>query len=66
MVSVKTFLQIAGVIFTIVGLLHLLRLLTGFHVVFGSWTFPMWLSIIGVIIPWYLAYNAWNLTKKMK
>ncbi|MGH7245622.1 MAG: hypothetical protein ACREBJ_04830 [Nitrosotalea sp.] len=64
MLSVKTFLQVAGAIFTIVGILHLLRLLTGFQVVFGTWVLPMWLSIFGVIFPWYLAYNAFTLAKK--
>ncbi len=66
MLSTKTFLHVAGIIFSIVGLLHLLRLLTDFQVVFGRWVLPMWLSIIGVIIPWYLAYNAWMLAKKIK
>lgn len=66
MLSIKTFLQIAATIFTIVGLLHLLRLLTGFQVVFGSWVLPMWFSVFGVLLPWYLAYNAWVLAKKIK
>ncbi len=66
MLSTKTFLQTAGTIFSIVGLLHLLRLLTGLQVVFGTWQLPMWLSVIGIILPWYLAYNAWMLAKKIK
>lgn len=37
MLSANTFFQIAGVIFSIVGILHLLRLLTGFQVVLGGW-----------------------------
>ncbi len=64
MLSKEMFFQIVGVIFTLVGLLHLIRLLTGFQVLFGTWEFPLWLSIVGVILPWYLAYNAFSLAKK--
>lgn len=66
MLSIKTLLQIVGTIFTIVGVLHLLRLLIGFQVVLGGWILPMWLSILGVALPWYLAYNAWVLSNKIK
>ncbi|MDE2590326.1 MAG: hypothetical protein KGL95_11770 [Patescibacteria group bacterium] len=62
--SVKTFLTIAGFIFSLVGLLHLLRLLTGFQVILGGWALPLWLSIFGVILPWYLAYNAFMFARK--
>jgi len=62
--STKTFLRVVGTIFTIVGLVHLLRLLTGFQVMFGGWELPFWVSIVGVIVAGYLAYNAFGLSKK--
>lgn len=64
MLSVKTLLQVVGTIFAIVGLIHLLRLLTGFQVVLGTWDVPMWVSVIGVLLPGYLSYNAFSLAKK--
>lgn len=64
MVSVKTFVQISGVIFFLVGLIHLLRLLTGLPVVFGTWDLPLWVSILGAVLAWYLAYTAFVLSKK--
>lgn len=64
MVSTKTFLQLIGTIFCIIGTLHLLRLFTGWQIVLGGWTVPLWVSICGVIIAWYLSYNAFALAKK--
>jgi hypothetical protein len=66
MISLKTFLHIVAIIFFIVGSLHLLRLFTGFQVILGGWTVPMWLSIFGVLIPWYLVYIAFTYSKKNK
>jgi hypothetical protein len=66
MISTKTFLHVAGAIFSIVGALHLLRLLTGFPIVLGGWILPVWLSIFGVVFPWFLAFNAFTLAKKNK
>lgn len=62
--SAKTFLQVVGIIFSLVGGVHLLRLLAGWDIVIGGWMVPMWVSLLGVILPWYLAYNAFTLAKK--
>lgn len=64
MLSAKTLLKVVGVIFAAVGFIHLLRLLTGFQIILGTWDVPLWISIIGVIISWYLSYNAFTLSKK--
>ncbi len=64
MLSEKTFFQATGIILSVVGLIHLLRFFTGWPIVIDGWTFPLWLSIFGVIIPWYLAYNAFTLAGK--
>ena len=66
MISEKQFLQLVGVIFSIVGLMHLLRLLTGFTLALGQWVVPEWVSVIGIVLPWYLAYNAFTFAKKRK
>lgn len=64
MLSAKPFLQLVGTIFAVIGTLHFLRLFTGWQVVLVGWTVPLWISVFGVIIAWYLAYNAFNLAKK--
>ena len=64
MLSAKTYYQVSGVIFFVVGLLHLLRFFTGLSVSFGMWQVPMWVSPIGFVVAWYLGYSAFRLSQK--
>ncbi len=66
MLSTKTYLQVSGIIFFIVGLLHLLRLFTGWMVILAGIVVPLWVSVFGVLFAWGLAYSAWVLTRKIK
>jgi hypothetical protein len=52
----KTFGTIAAVIFALVALLHLLRLVMAWSVVIDSWTVPMWVSWIGLVVAGGLSY----------
>ena len=52
----KTFATIAAVIFALVALLHLLRLVMGWSVVIDSWTVPMWVSWVGLVVAGGLSY----------
>jgi len=54
----------AGVIFAAVALLHAVRMLMGWPVVIGSWTVPMWLSGIGLIVAGALSYFALSLVRR--
>jgi len=47
----RTYLVISGVIFGIVAVLHLLRVISGWAVILGSWSAPMWISWLGTIGP---------------
>ncbi|MDE3061000.1 MAG: hypothetical protein KGJ06_08305 [Pseudomonadota bacterium] len=51
----KTFSLIAGIIFALVALGHLLRLFQGWTILINGWPVPMWISWIGLIIPAILA-----------
>ncbi len=51
----------AGVIFTIVALLHLSRILFGWQLVIGSWHVPYWINGLGVVITAFLAYASFGL-----
>ena len=46
----KTFSVVAGAIFALVALLHLVRIYMGWPVVIGSWTVPIWVSWIGLVV----------------
>jgi hypothetical protein len=52
----KQFSLVAGVVFAIVALLHLLRVALGWQVVIGEFSVPMWFSWIGIIVAPTLSY----------
>jgi Mn2+/Fe2+ NRAMP family transporter len=45
----KQFSMVAGAIFAVVALVHLLRIYMGWTVMIGDWTAPVWMSWIAVI-----------------
>ena len=48
--SNKAFFLIAGTVFGIVAIAHLLRIFTTLPVTIGGWTVPMWVSWVGVLV----------------
>jgi hypothetical protein len=60
----KTFAAIAAVIFALAALLHLLRLVMGWSIVIDSWTVPMWVSWIGLVVAGGLSYYGARLAMK--
>jgi hypothetical protein len=59
----ETFCIVAGVIFAVVALLHLLRIYMDWPVVIGDWSAPMWVSwialvVAGILAIWGLAFAA--------
>ncbi|HEX7042858.1 MAG TPA: hypothetical protein VF189_06405 [Patescibacteria group bacterium] len=66
MISSKNFIKLSGIVFFGVGFMHLVRLFSGFSIVIAGVVIPQWISLLGVIIAWFLAYSAYNLSKKNK
>jgi hypothetical protein len=60
----KLYLRIAGAIFGVVAILHVLRLFLGWSVVIGGYTFPVWPSWIGPFVAGFLAYEGFRLSRK--
>jgi len=56
MMTERTFSTIAAAIFGVVAVLHLVRILMGWSIVIDSWTVPMSLSWVGLIIAAGLSY----------
>jgi hypothetical protein len=52
----ESFSGLAGVIFLLVALAHLLRAVMNWPVVVASWTVPMWLSWITFLIAGALGF----------
>jgi hypothetical protein len=61
--SQRTFLLIAGVVFGLVALAHVLRIVLGWSVVIQDLSVPMWASWIAVIVMGYLAYEGFRLAR---
>ena len=57
----KLFHLMAGAIFALVALGHVLRIYFGWPAVIAGWSVPMWLSWIAVIVAGGLAYFALSL-----
>lgn len=55
--SQKAFSLVAGLIFLLVAVAHLLRLLLRWSVVLNGWTVPMWLSAIALVVAGFLAFD---------
>ena len=59
----KTFCLVAGLIFSLVTLAHLLRLVFRWPVSLAEWTVPLWVSVAAVAIFVYLAYEGLRLSR---
>jgi hypothetical protein len=56
----KPFTTIASFFFSIVAILHLLRLLQGWEIIVSGIHIPMWVSVLGCAIPAILAFMLWR------
>lgn len=59
----KTFNQLTGLIFLVVGLMHILRIVYGWSVTLGTLSVPVLGSVVGAVVALCLAYNAYKLSK---
>lgn len=64
MMKEKTYLSTVSVIFSIIFVLHLLRLFLGWSAMIGEWDVPIWLSWVAIIVAGYLAYTGFKFSKK--
>jgi hypothetical protein len=60
----KPFTTMAVAVFTLIALLHLLRLLTGWEIVVTGYVVPVWFSLPGMIIAGVLAVMVWREARK--
>ena len=59
----QTYLRVSGIVFFIAAVIHALRVINGWDVVVGSWSVPIWISVLVSIGTFYLAYTVLT-TKK--
>ena len=56
----KTGSLIAIIVFTLIAVIHLLRLMDGTQIVVGGTVIPMWVSIVGILVPGLIAFQLWR------
>ena len=59
----KPFTRIAVIVFSIVSLLHFLRLVFQWQIVFNGIVVPLWLSLIGFLMAGLLAFMLYREAK---
>jgi len=62
--SQRIFSLVAGAVFGLVALAHVLRIVFGWSVVIQDFAVPVWASWIAVIVAGYLAYEGFRLARK--
>lgn len=65
MLKKQTFLSLTGVIFILVGSLHLLRILFSWPLILGQWSAPMWPSFVAVPVAYILGFTALRMRSKL-
>lgn len=60
----QAFARAAGIIFLVIGLLHLTRAVYGWEAVINGWSVPIWLSFVIVLVAGYLALQGLQLAKR--
>jgi hypothetical protein len=58
------FSVVAGVIFAVVALFHVVRIYMGWPVMFRDWSVPMWASWIGLVVAGGLAFFGLRLAER--
>ena len=61
-----TALKVAGIIFFVVAIIHLLRAILKVEVIIGGYVLPIWASIWGFIVPLLLAVWMFKSLKALK
>jgi hypothetical protein len=56
----KTYFIVAGMIFNLMVLFHLMRIVEDWPVIIGDWSVPTWVSWAGVIVAGVLAIVGFN------
>ena len=62
--SQHLFSLVAGTVFGLVALAHVLRIVFGWSVTIQDFSVPMWASGLAVVVMGYLAYQAFRLARK--
>jgi hypothetical protein len=59
----KTGTLLAIILFALVALAHLVRLIDRTEILVGTMAVPLWVSVLGVVVPGLIAWLLWRESK---
>jgi hypothetical protein len=62
----RYYLRVSGTLFGLIALGHLLRLLYRMPAELGQWVVPLWVSVVGLLLPAALALWAFRLVARVE
>lgn len=60
----KPFTLISAILFAIVALAHLVRIVQGWEILVDDVSIPVWVSVVGVVVPGGLAIMLYRESKR--
>lgn len=59
----KTVTKLASILFAAVALGHVARLCFGWEVTINHWPLPLWVSVVGAVVPAGLSVALWRASR---
>lgn len=63
--SIKSFTLTTGFFFLAAGLLHVVRIIYGWDLVFAGWNMPLWVSGAGAIFCFFLSFQSFKINSRL-
>lgn len=60
----KDFFNLAAIIFAIAGAIHLIRFFRSWDLTIGTYSVPLWASLVIGAVAAVMAYNGWQMGRK--
>lgn len=64
--TVRAYALATSIIFLLVAVLHLLRIFMQWDAVIGGWQFPIWASVVAVLVSGFLSFAGFRLFQAQK
>jgi len=61
----KSMLYLAGIIFVLVATAHIVRLLLEVEILVNGWVLPLWVSVVGSVVPVLLAWLCFRAARRL-
>ncbi len=62
----RPYLQASGTLFVLIAVVHLVRLMYRAPAEVAQWAVPLWVSVIGFVLPGVLAVWAFRLLRRVR